>query len=127
MHSFVNTSRVGRKGRFNFRSVFIVGVSCCQTLPCYENPAGTRILAAECHSTARQIDTLWFQRISLAGNDTDYKTEAKQLLEIQDTKLADILTIATKIGINLTFQIKTELILDNISNSDDSSPHLYNA
>jgi hypothetical protein len=87
-----------------------------------------KILAAECHSTARQIDTLWFQKISLAPNDTDYKTEAKQLLEIQDNKLADIQTRATKIGINLTFQIKTELTINtNYPSDDNNSGHLYNA
>lgn len=87
-----------------------------------------KILAAECHSTARQIDTLWFQRICMPSDDADDKNEAKQLLEIQDSKLADIQTRATKIGINLTFQIKTELVLDTPSKHDDpNSSHLYNA
>ena len=83
-------------------------------------------MAAECHSTARQIDTLWFQKISLAPNDTDYKTEAKQLLEIQDNKLADIQTRATKIGINLTFEIRTDLTMNITSSVDDNnSRHIY--
>lgn len=91
-----------------------------------------KILAAECHSTARQIDTLWFQKISLAPSDTDFKTEAVQLLEIQDNKLADIQTRATKIGINLTFQIKSILadgVEENVSPDSDGidAKHLYNA
>ena len=85
-----------------------------------------KILAAECHSTARQIDTLWFQKISLAPNDTDYETEAKQLLEIQANKLADIQTRATKIGINLTFEIRTDLTMNITSSVDDNnSRHIY--
>jgi len=95
-----------------------------------------KILAAECHSTARQIDTLWFQKISLAPNDTDYKTEAIQLLEIQDNKLADIQTRATKIGINLTFQIKSTIstsssydsdVAVKVNGNESGSKHSYNA
>nr|WP_315158053.1 hypothetical protein [uncultured Flavobacterium sp.] len=91
-----------------------------------------KILAAECHSTARQIDTLWFQKISHAPSDTDYQTEAMLLLEIQDDKLADIQARATKIGINLTYQIKSTISSDDNddnknNNNDSNSDHLYPA
>jgi hypothetical protein len=64
-----------------------------------------KTLAAECHSTARQIDTLWYQKVGFGEIELRI-SEAKTLLEIQDNKLADIQVRATKLGLNLTLEIR---------------------
>jgi hypothetical protein len=64
-----------------------------------------KVLAAECHATLRQIDTIWHQKVG-TGELEQQIAEAKTLLEIQDNKLTDIQVRATKIGLNLALEIR---------------------
>lgn len=67
-----------------------------------------KILASDCHSSIRQIDTLWYQKVG-DGNLESRILESKILLEVQDAKLAEIQARAARLGINLDYGIARDI------------------
>jgi hypothetical protein len=64
-----------------------------------------RLMAADCQATLRAVDTTWQTEIG-GGFAQDPASAAKQLLAVQDSKLADIQQQAAKAGFNITLQIR---------------------
>lgn len=64
------------------------------------------VLAAECHSTLRQVDTRWQREIGVTP-DVEKKVEAAQaLLSLQDSGLEKVQTQAARLGVNLALEVR---------------------
>jgi hypothetical protein len=69
-------------------------------------------LAATCQSTVRLVDTQWRKQVSPAYGD-DRIEAARNLLDLQDTKLAEIQQQAARLGVNITLHIRELQQSDN--------------
>ena len=67
--------------------------------------AELKIVAATCQSTIRQVDSQWQKEIGTAAIDQQLNA-ARKLLDLQDTKLADVQERAAKLGVNITLEIR---------------------
>ena len=73
--------------------------------------AELKVLAATCQSTVRQVDSQWQKEIGTAYLDEQIEA-ARKLLDLQDTKLAEIQEKTARLGVNITLEIR-ELYRDS--------------
>lgn len=71
--------------------------------------ADLRSLAAVCHTTIWQIDSEWYASVAV-GSDAERLVGASKLLLRQDRVLAETVTNATKLGIDITLDIRNQYI-----------------
>jgi hypothetical protein len=65
-----------------------------------------KVLAASCQATIRQVDSQWQKEIGTAASTDEKLSAARRLLDVQDTKLADIQEKAARNGVNITLEIR---------------------
>ena len=63
------------------------------------------VLAANCHSTIRTVDSQWQKEIGTVENEQKLPA-ARRLLDTQDSVLSEIQTLAAKAGVNITLEIR---------------------
>ena len=77
------------------------------------NAAELRTLAATCQSTLRQVDSQWQKQIGTAPSDERRIDAARQLLDVQDSKLAEVQQQAARFGVNITLAVRDGIELDS--------------
>lgn len=68
--------------------------------------AELNLLAASCHSTVRRTDATWYRQVGIAASPEEKVTGAMSLIELQDTKLSEILEKAATSGVNITLEVR---------------------
>jgi hypothetical protein len=66
-----------------------------------------RILAASGQSTTRLVDTQWRKEVgTVSASPEEQLAAARRLLDVQDTKLAEIQERAATLGVNITLEVR---------------------
>jgi hypothetical protein len=64
------------------------------------------VLAARCQSTIWTIDSAWSKTVATAPNPYEKEQAARELLDRQDSALAEIQSAAAKVGVNVSFEVR---------------------
>ncbi len=72
-----------------------------------------RTLAALCQATLRQVDSQWYKEVGNISEERLKEDAAQKLLELQDTKLAEIQAKASALGVNITITVRDLLRKDD--------------
>jgi hypothetical protein len=65
-----------------------------------------KLLAADCQSTLRKIDSQWQKEIGTSEDTGERIAAARRLLDAQDAKLEDIQVRAARLQINVTQEVR---------------------
>ena len=99
---------------FTFAGLVIAVIAGLEAAFKWENNAAElRTLAATCQSTLRQVDSQWQKQIGTAVSDESRIDAARQLLDVQDAKLAEVQQQAARFGVNITLAVRDGIELDS--------------